>query len=55
MLTWDVLPYQHMKIGVLRGHERAALECLLRKIQVRTASKGVAEAIAKSEARQLAA
>jgi hypothetical protein len=40
---------------VLRSHERAALESLLRKIQVRTASKGVAEAIAKSEARQLAA
>ena len=55
VLTWDVLRYQHMKIGVLRSHERAALESLLRKIQVRTASKGLAEAIAKSEARQLAA
>jgi hypothetical protein len=55
VLTWEVLRYQHMKIGVLRSHERAALESLLRKIQVRTASKGVAEAIAKSEARQLAA
>jgi hypothetical protein len=55
VLTWEVLRYQHMKIGVLRSHERAALESLLRKIQVRTASKGIGEAVAKSEARDLAA
>jgi hypothetical protein len=56
VLTWDVLRYQNMKIGVLRSHRRPALESLLRKIQVRTASKkGIAEAVAQSEARQLAA
>ncbi|WP_338824200.1 hypothetical protein [Bradyrhizobium septentrionale] len=55
VLTWDVLRYQHMKIGVLRSHERAALESLLCKIQVRMASPGLAEAIAKSDAGKLAA
>jgi hypothetical protein len=56
VLTWDVLRYQDMKVGVLRSHQRPALESLLRKIQVRTASKkGIAEAVAQSEARQLAA
>jgi hypothetical protein len=55
VLSWDVLRYQNMKIGVLRSHRRPALESLLRKIQVRTATKGLAEGVAKSEARQLAA
>ena len=55
VLTWDVLRYQNMKIGVLRSHQRPALESLLRKTQVRTATKGLAEGVAKSEARQLAA
>ena len=55
VLTWDVLRYQNMKIGVLRSHQRPALESLLRKTQARTASKGLAEGVAKSEARQLAA
>jgi hypothetical protein len=55
VLTWDILRYQKMKIGVLRSHQRPALESLLRKIQVRTASKGLAVAVAQSEARGLAA
>jgi hypothetical protein len=56
VLTWDNLRYQKMKIGVLRSHQRPALESLLRKIQVRTVSKkGIGEAVAQSEARQLAA
>ena len=55
VLTWDVLRYQDMKVGVLRSHQRPALESLLRKIQVRTGTKGIAEAVAQSEARQLAA
>lgn len=56
VLTWDVLRYQTMKIGVLLSHQRPALESLLRKIQVRTVSKkGIGEAVAQSEARQLAA
>jgi hypothetical protein len=56
VLTWDVLRYQDMKVGVLRSHQRPALESLLRKIQVRTVSKkGIGEAVAQSEARQLAA
>jgi hypothetical protein len=56
VLTWDVLRYQQMKIGVLRSHQRPALESLLRKIKVRTASKmGISEVVAQSEARELAA
>jgi hypothetical protein len=58
VLTWDILRCQDMKIGVLRSHQRPALESLLRKIQVRTTApskNGIAEAVAKSEARQLAA
>jgi hypothetical protein len=55
VLTWDVLRYQHMKIGVLRSHQRPALESLLRKIQVRTVSTGLGESVAQSEAPQLAA
>src|ERR1700692_3889266 len=56
VLTWDVLRYQQMKIGVLRSHQRPALESLLREIQVRAAAKkGNSETVAKSEARQLAA
>jgi len=58
VLTWDILRCQDMKVGVLRSHQRPALESLLRKIQVRTtapSTNGVAEAVAKSEARQLAA
>jgi hypothetical protein len=55
VLTWDVLRYQDMKVGVLRSHQRPALESLLRKIQVRTGTKGLVEAVAQSEARQLAA
>jgi hypothetical protein len=56
VLTWDVLRYQQMKIGVLRSHQRPALESLLRKIKVRTASKmGISEVVAQSEARDLAA
>jgi hypothetical protein len=57
VLTWDILRCQDMKVGVLRSHHRPALESLLRKIQVRTtppSKNGIAEAVAKSEARQLA-
>ena len=58
VLTWVILRCQDMKVRVLRSHQRPALESLLRKIQVRTTSPsktGIAEAVAKSEARQLAA
>jgi hypothetical protein len=56
VLTWDILRCQNMKVGVLRSHQRPALESLLREIQVRTTSrKGIGEAVAKSEARELAA
>jgi hypothetical protein len=56
VLTWDILRCQDMKVGVLRSHQRPALESLLRKIQVRTVSKrGIGEAVAQSEARELAA
>jgi hypothetical protein len=58
VLTWDILRYQQMKIGVLRSHQRPALESLLRKIKVQAASKkgtGISEIVAQSEARELAA
>ena len=56
VLTWDILRCQDMKVGVLRSYQRPALESLLRKIQVRTMpKKGIGEAVAQSEARQLAA
>ena len=56
VLTWDILRCQDMKVGVLRSYQRPALESLLRKIQVRTIpKKGIGEAVAQSEARQLAA
>jgi hypothetical protein len=45
-----------MKVGVLRSHQRPALESLLRKIQVDPASRrGISEVVAQSKARQLAA
>jgi hypothetical protein len=56
MLTWELLRYHVMKVGVLRSHQRPALESLLRKIRVRKAStKSIAEVVAQSEARELAA
>jgi len=58
VLTWDILRYQNMKVGVLRSHQRPALESLLREIQVDPASKkglGLSEVFAQSKARQLAA
>src|SRR5216683_7255598 len=56
VLTWDILRCQDMKVGVLRSHQRPALESLLRKILVRTTSKkGISEVVAQSEAREIAA
>jgi hypothetical protein len=56
VLAWDILRYQNMQVGVLRSHERPALESLLRKIKVRATSRnGIGEAVAQSEARKLAA
>jgi hypothetical protein len=56
VLTWDILRCQDMKVGVLHSHQRPALESLLRKIQVNPATrKGIAETVAQSEARELAA
>src|SRR6202011_5499235 len=44
VLTWDVLRYQQMKIGVLRSHQRPALESLLSEIQVcKLPKKGIGE------------
>jgi hypothetical protein len=54
VLTWDILRCQNMKVGVLRCHQRPALESLLRKIKVSTASNdGLSRA--QWEARELAA
>jgi hypothetical protein len=56
VLTWDILRCQDMKVGVLRSYQRPALESLFRKIQVRTVKRnGIGEAVAQSEARELAA
>jgi hypothetical protein len=54
-LTWDILRYEKMKVGMLLNHRRAALESLLRKIQADTASRGGNSEAALSEARPLAA
>jgi hypothetical protein len=37
MLTFDILRYHEMKVGMLRNHQRPALESLLRKIQNQSA------------------
>ena len=56
VLTWEILRYQRMKVGVLAAHQRPALEFLLRKIKVRPAAKtGISEVVVQSEARGLAA
>ena len=54
VLTWEILRYQRMKVGVLAAHQRPALEFLLRKIKVRPAAK-ISEVVVQSEARGLAA
>ena len=56
VLTWEMLRYQRMKVGVLAAHQRPALESLLRRIKVRPAAKtGISEVVVQSEARRLAA
>ncbi len=56
VLTWEILRYQRMKVGVRAAHQRPALESLLRKIKVRSAAKtGISEVVVQSEARGLAA
>ncbi len=56
VLTWEILRYQRMKVGVLAAHQRPALEFLLRKIKVRPAAKtGISEVVVQSEERGLAA
>ena len=52
VLTWEMLRYQRMKVGVLAAHQRPALESLLRRIKVRPAAKtGISEVVVQSEAR----
>ena len=56
VLTWEMLRYQRIKVGVLAAHQRPALESLLRRIKVRPAAKtGISEVVVQSEARRLAA
>jgi hypothetical protein len=56
VLTWEILRYQRMKVGVLAAHQRPALESLLRKIKLRPAAKtGISAVVVPSEARELAA
>jgi hypothetical protein len=45
VLTWDVLRYQDMKVGVLRSHQRAALVSLLSKTHEGAAIKGAEAAV----------
>lgn len=40
VLTWDILRLHEMKIGVLRSHQRPALESLLRRTNAVAALKG---------------
>jgi hypothetical protein len=56
VLTWEILRYQRMKVGVLSAYQRPAMDSLLRKIKVGTASnKGMSAVMARLEAHQLAA
>ena len=45
VLTWDILRYQEMKVGVLRIHQKSALVSLLSKIHEGAAIKGAEAAI----------
>jgi hypothetical protein len=45
VLTWDILRYQDMKVGVLRSHQRSALVSLLRKAHEGAAIKGAEAAV----------
>ncbi len=51
MLTWDILRYHEMKVGVLRNCLRQALESLIHKVQVRGAMKG-GDSVLRTEANQ---
>jgi hypothetical protein len=53
-LTFDILRYNEMKVGVLRNHQRPAFESLTQKILVRGAMKGD-ESVVRAEANQFAA
>ena len=53
VLTWDILRYQDMKVGVIRSHQRAALVSLLMKTHEGAAMKG-AEAAVMIDAEQKA-
>jgi hypothetical protein len=50
VLTWEILRYQRLKVGVLRSHQRPALESLLRKSHVHAATKGGGERFVQVEA-----
>jgi hypothetical protein len=52
-LTFDILRYNEMKVGVLRNHQRPAFESLTQKILVRGAMKGD-ESVMRAEANQFA-
>ncbi len=45
VLTWDILRYQDMKVGVLRSHQRAALVSLLIKTHEGAVMKGAEAAV----------
>jgi hypothetical protein len=53
VLTWDILRYQDMKVGVLRSHQRSALVSLLSKTHEGAAISG-AEAAVRIDADQKA-
>jgi hypothetical protein len=54
MLTFEILRYHEMKVGVLRNHQRSAFDSLIRRVQVRRVEKGD-ESVARTEANQFAA
>ena len=45
VLTWDILRYQDMKVGVLRSHQRSALVSLLSKTHEGAAISGAEAAV----------
>jgi hypothetical protein len=53
MLTFDILRYHDMKVGILRNHQRPAFDSLIHKIHLHEAQKG-GESVLRMEAHQLA-
>jgi len=53
MLTWDILRYHVMRVGVLRNHQRPAFESLIYKVEVRRGMNG-GDSVVRTEVNRLA-